>query len=199
MRSKLPTKDINSATHTAGAGNGQPAPDAPTSSQARSRLGAEQYLVAADAPSTVRAYTADWTHFSQWCAAREISPMPASPTLVGDYLSDLGEGYARSTLRRKVAAIARANRHAGHPLDTRHPSIRDVLRGIGRTHGSPPKRAQALATEEVQRLVAACDDSLVGLRDRALLLVAFAGPCGGPSCAASRWSTSPGSREASSC
>ena len=66
--------------------------------------------------------------------------MPASPTLVGDYLSDLGEGYARSTLRRKVAAIARANRHAGHLLDTRHPSIRNVLRGIGHTHGSPPKR-----------------------------------------------------------
>ena len=101
--------------------------------------------------------------------------MPASPTLVGDYLSDLGEGYARSTLRRKVAAIARAHRHAGHPLDTRHPSIRDVLRGIGRTHGSPPKRAQALATEEVQRLVGTCDESLVGLRDGALLLVAFAG------------------------
>ncbi len=103
--------------------------------------------------------------------------MPASPIPVGDYLSDLGEGYARSTLRRKVAAIARANRHAGHPLDTRHPSIRDVLRGIGRTHGSPPKRAQAqaLAIEEMQRLVTTCDDSLVGLRDRALLLGAFAG------------------------
>jgi len=167
--------NINSAKHTASVGSGQPVSDMATSSRARSRLGAEHYLVAADAPATVRAYTADWKHFSLWCAAREIAPMPASPTLVGDYLSDLGEGYARSTLRRKVAAITRANRHAGHPLDTRHPSIRDVLRGIGRTHGSPPKRAQALATEEVQRLVATCDDGLVGLRDRALLLVAFAG------------------------
>ena len=101
--------------------------------------------------------------------------MPASPGLVGDYLSDLGEGYARSTLRRKVAAIARATRHAGHPLDTRHPSIRDVLRGIGRTHGGSPKRAQALATEEVQRLVATCADDPAGRRDRALLLIAFAG------------------------
>jgi len=116
-----------------------------------------------------------WTHFSLWCAARELSPVPASPALVGDYLSDLGQGYARSTLRRKVVAISRANRHADHPLDTHHPSIRDVLRGIGRTHGSPPKRARALATEEVQQLVATCDADLVGLRDRALLLVAFAG------------------------
>ena len=74
-----------------------------------------------------------------------------------------------------MAAIARANRLAGHPLDTRHPRIRDVLRGIGRTHGGPPKRAQALATEEVQKLVATCADDLVGMRDRALILIAFAG------------------------
>ena len=141
----------------------------------RSRQKADQYLVAADAPSTVRAYTADWKHFSLWCAARGLAPMPASPQLVGDYLSDLGEGYARATLRRKVAAIARANRDAGHRLDTGDPSIRDVLRGIGRTHGSTPKRAQALATEEVRRLVATCADDPTGLRDRALILIAFAG------------------------
>ena len=148
---------------------------APASAQTRSRRLANGYLVAADATSTVRAYTADWGHFSRWCAARNLAPMPASPALVGDYLSDLGEGYARSTLRRKVAAIARANQHASHRLDTGHPSIRDVLRGIGRMHGLLPKRAQALATEEVQRLVAVCEDGLAGLRDRALLLVAFAG------------------------
>ena len=145
------------------------------SARARSRQKSDRYLVAADAPATVRAYTADWMHFSSWCAGRDLVPMPASPAMVGDYLSDLGEGYARSTLRRKVAAIARANRHAGHRLDTGHPCIRDLLRGIGRTHGGPPKRAQALATEEIQLLVAVCDDRAAGLRARALLLVAFAG------------------------
>jgi len=87
----------------------------------RSRHKAGQYLVAADAPATVRAYTADWKHFSLWCTGRGLAPMPANPQLVGDYLSDLGEGYARATLRRKVAAIARANRHAGHRLDTGDP------------------------------------------------------------------------------
>ena len=145
------------------------------SARTRSRQRADNYLVAADAPSTVRAYTADWKHFSLWCIARDLLPMPASPELVGDYLADLGEGYARATLRRKVAAIARATRLAGHPLDTRHSSIRDVLRGIGRTHGGPPKRAQALATEEIQKLVATCADDMTGLRDRALLLIGFAG------------------------
>ncbi|MBV8913370.1 MAG: site-specific integrase [Acetobacteraceae bacterium] len=101
--------------------------------------------------------------------------MPATPSLVGEYLADLGEGYAKATLRRKVAAIARACRLAGQPLDTRHPAIRDVLRGINRTHGSPAKRAQALDIDDLRRLVATCEDSLAALRDRALLLLTFAG------------------------
>ena len=141
----------------------------------RSRRLADAYLVAADAPATVRAYTADWKHFSAWCLERSIQAIPAEPALVGRYLAELGEGYARSTLRRKVAAIARANRMAGAALDTRHTAIRDVLRGIGRTHGLPARRAQALTTDEVQQLVASCGNDLVGLRDRAILLVTFAG------------------------
>jgi len=84
--------------------------------------------------------------------------MPASPQLAGDYRPDLGEGYARTTLQRKVAAIERANRQAGHWLDTGDPSIRNVLRGIDRTQGSAPTRAQALATEAVLTLVATCPD-----------------------------------------
>jgi len=140
-----------------------------------SRRRANTYLVAADAPATVRAYSADWKHFSLWCDARNLAPMPATPALVGEYLADLGQGYAKATLRRKVAAIARATRLAGAPLDTRHPAIRDVMRGIGRIHGSPPKRAQALAIEDLQKLVATCGTDLADLRDRALLLMGFAG------------------------
>ena len=64
------------------------------------------------------------------------SPMPATPEVVGAYLAAAGEGYALPTLRRRVAAIARACGVAGHPLDTKHPAIRETLRGIGRKHGS---------------------------------------------------------------
>ena len=141
----------------------------------RARRLADGFVQAADAPATVRAYEADWRGFGSWCAAREIPPLPTAPETVGEYLAELGEGYARATLRRKVAAISRACRRAGHPLDTRHPAIRDLLRGIGRLHGSPPKRAQALTTEEIGRLVATCDTDLAGTRDRALLLIGFAG------------------------
>jgi integrase len=101
--------------------------------------------------------------------------MPATSEVVGAYLAAAGEGYAMPTLRRRVAAIARACGVAGHPLDTKHPAIRETLRGIGRKHGSPPRRAAALTTAEVRKLSGACGNDLAGARDRALFLVGFAG------------------------
>ena len=74
-----------------------------------------------------------------------------------------------------MAAIARACGIAGQPLDTKHPAIRETLRGIGRKHGSPPRRAAALTTAEVKKLVRACGGDFAGARDRALFLLAFSG------------------------
>ena len=101
--------------------------------------------------------------------------MPATPEVVGAWLAAAGEGYAMPTLRRRVAAIARACGVAGHPLDTKHPAIRETLRGIGRRHGSPARRAAALTTTEIRKLSRACGVGLAGARDRALFLLGFAG------------------------
>jgi integrase len=133
------------------------------------------YQDAADAPATLKAYGADYARFAAWCEKHEFPSMPATPETVGAYLAAAGEGYAMPTLRRRVAAIARASGMAGHPLDTKHPAIRETLRGISRRHGQPARRAAALTIEEIKQLSDTCDASLMGLRDRALFLVGFAG------------------------
>jgi integrase len=133
------------------------------------------YQAAADAPATLRAYAADLAHFRAWCEAHDVQSMPADPETVGAYLAGAGLGYALPTLRRRIAAIARAHRSANHPLDTKHPAIRETLRGVARKHGEPARRSAALTTVEIRRLVAVCGDDLAGLRDRALLLTGFAG------------------------
>jgi integrase len=148
-------------------------PRAPRAAMAFAR--AQAYQVAADAPSTLKAYAADLAHYKAWCDRHGFVAIPASPEVVGAYLAAAGEGYAMPTLRRRVAAIARACGVTGHPLDSKHPAIRETLRGIGRKHGSPPRRAAALTTAEVQKLTRACGDDLAGRRDRALFLLGFAG------------------------
>ena len=133
------------------------------------------YQASADAPGTLRAYKADLENFKAWCSSHGFEAMPAAPVTVGAYLAAAGLGYALPTLRRRVAAIARAHRIAKHPLDTKHPAIRETLRGIARMHGEPARRSAALTTSDIKRLVEVCGDDLAGLRDRALILLGFAG------------------------
>jgi integrase len=135
----------------------------------------QAYQDAADAKSTLKAYASDFAHFAAWCKKHGFSSTEPDPAVVGAYLAAAGEGYAPATLRRRVAAISRAFGMAGHPLDTKHPAIRETLRGIVRKHGARPRRAAALTATEVLMICAVCDQSLSGVRDRALILLGFAG------------------------
>lgn len=103
-----------------------------------------------------------------------FTAFPATPEVVGAYLAAKGEGYAMSTLRRRVAAIARASGAAGFPPNTSHPQIPETLRRIGVEYGEPARPA-AITTDDIRRLVTGCGQDMTGLRDRALRLVGFAG------------------------
>ncbi len=135
---------------------------------------AATYARQALAPATLAAYAADWADFSAWCQSRGVPALPAAPTAVAAYLAALAGTHAGATLRRRLAAIGRAQRMAGHPWSGSHPALRDTLAGIARQHGTPQRRAAALGTAEIRKLVATCTDGLTGTRDRALLLLGFA-------------------------
>ena len=150
-------------------------PKPPTARAAMALAKSRAYQDAADAPATLKAYATDLANFTAWRAANGLADGPTTPQIVGAYLAAAGEGYAVPTLRRRVAAIARACGVAGEPLDTKHPAIRETLRGIARRHGSRARRSAALTTSEVRKLVRACGSDVAGARDRALLLLCFAG------------------------
>ena len=149
--------------------------DAPTPRTAMALAKSKAHQDAADAPATLKAFATDWANFNAWCTKHGFKPMPAIPEVVGAFLAATGEGYALPTLRRRVAAIARACRIVGRTLDTKHPAIRERFRGIGRKHGTPPRRSAALTITDKRKLVRACGTTLAGARDRALFLVGFAG------------------------
>jgi hypothetical protein len=128
------------------------------------------YARQALSPATLAAYAADWEDFEAWCQTRGVPALLAAPTTVAAFLVALASTHARATLRRWVAAIGRAHRMVGHPWAATHPALRDTLAGIARQHGTPARRAGAIGTAEIRRLVATCSDGLTGTRDRALLL-----------------------------
>jgi integrase len=129
----------------------------------------------AAAPATLRAYKADWTHFAQWCAGHGFTPVPAAPSTVGAYLASMAESHAPTSIRRRLAALGKMHRFNDLPWNPAHRDIQGPLQGIMRTHGRPVQKAAALTLPMLRQILATCDHSARGRRDRALLLFGFIG------------------------
>ncbi len=154
--------------------------------------------VAAMAPATKAAITSDLKCFLNWCAARRpvVTAVPATPETLVHYLRWLSEGSKNrapakpATLARRVASIARVHRILGfgetEPLPTQAGMVRDTLKGIGRAKRQRQRQAAPLrfgaAMQEgqappdgvtVKALLASCGSDVVGLRDAALISLAY--------------------------
>jgi integrase len=136
---------------------------------------ARSYATASRAEATLRAYAKDFEHFMLWSEAHGLSAKPASPDTVALYVTDLAATYKPSTIARRVAAISVAHQHAGMPSPTTHATVRSVLTGIRRTHGTAPVQAAPVTIGEIRKMVARMNGSIIDVRDRAVLLLGFAG------------------------
>lgn len=133
------------------------------------------YAVASRSPRTVASYRTDFTHFSAWCEREGHSPLPASSTVVAEYLTDLAGTMKPATITRRVAAISVAHQTAGFDSPTRSITVRTVLTGIKRTHGVAQRQVSALTISELRRVLVRIDrNTIAGKRDAAILLVGFA-------------------------
>jgi site-specific recombinase XerD len=139
---------------------------------------ARDYAAGAKSESTRKSYDGDWTDFTTWCAAQGFDAMPATPSVVGLFLADRASVLKPSSLSRRLAAISVAHRQAGHHLDTRAPQIRDVMTGIRRSKaqaGVVTAKKTATVSDDIRAMVGTLAESAIGTRDRALLLLGFAG------------------------
>lgn len=137
---------------------------------------ATAYADAATSMNTRRAYAAAWADFVSWCADRQLEALPASEATVGLFLADRASTMKMASLRMRLVAISTAHKAKGVRLDTKALQIRRVLQGIARTNGTAVVKKEAATLEVVRDSVRALakDDSLRGLRDRAVMLLGFA-------------------------
>jgi site-specific recombinase XerD len=128
------------------------------------------------APATRVAYRSDFFAFREWCAARGVDALPASPESVAGYLASEAEaGLAASTITRRCAAIRHAHKLADFEPPTNCEAVRATLRGIRRAVGTAPARKTPVLAETARAMALAAPAGLKGTRDRALLLLGFAG------------------------
>lgn len=136
---------------------------------------ARDYAEAAKAPNTRRAYQSDWRAFTRWCDEHGRASLPASPETLILYLSSLAEARRVSTIQRRLSSISVAHQLAGHPSPTHDAHVRTVMQGIRRTKGVAPAAKEPAVTAVLRAMVEALPEGAIGARDRALLLLGFAG------------------------
>lgn len=154
---------------------------------------ASEYVEAASSANTRKAYASDWKHFSSWCRRQNLSPLPPDPQVVGLYITACASSTASggaahttkrggrpdsvSTIERRLAALGWNYAQRGEQkLDRKDRAIATVMAGIRNRHAAPPRQKEAILPEDLIAMLETLGrGSLRGLRDRAMLLVGFAG------------------------
>ena len=80
-----------------------------------------------------------------------------------------------ATLERRLSALVWNYNQRGEVLDRRDRHISEVMAGIRRQHGRPPAGKEAVLAADLLAMLDTLPRDLRGLRDRAILLVGFAG------------------------
>ena len=144
-----------------------------TLATARSAAGA--YASRAKAGNTRRAYRAGVRAWCDWC---DRFGLPCLPGRAADVAAGRGSGLSVSTLTLRRAAIRYLHVAAGCPVPTAEAAVGEIMAGITRhaaETGDVPARKLAATAAILRQILAPIQSDLAGLRDRALLLLGFAG------------------------
>lgn len=138
---------------------------------------AKAYAAQSIPKNTQRAYASDWSDFAGWCKDRGLLSMPADPRIIVAYLADKAATLKPSSLRRRLAAIAKAHAVRGQPNPCGVEAVKATMKGIEASHGV---RVDAKAPATFDALGAMLGTfgprtDLEALRARAVLLTGYAG------------------------
>lgn len=104
-------------------------------------------------------------------------PTPFARELAAAGFSGAGEPIALNTLALRLAALSRLHRDRGAPSPCDDPAVRTLLAQLRKAHakaGVTERKKAALDAQRMNQLLATCDGSPLGVRDRALLAFGFA-------------------------
>jgi site-specific recombinase XerD len=137
---------------------------------------AKKHLSNSKAENTKRAYRNDWTQFSQWCEENGFHDLPAEPETLVYYITFLGKTLKASSIKRKMTSISQRHETIGYSSPTKTSLVKGVWDGIQRSIGIKEEGKDALWLDDLRKLIEAIpQDTLSGIRNRALLVLGWAG------------------------
>ena len=103
--------------------------------------------------------------------------MPATASMVAEYLARWAGTLAVSTLQHRLIAIHRAHTDQGLPSPVMDNLVKRTMQGIRRTLGVEQRRVTALVKDDLLEMMVYIDQQMPvrAARDKALILIGFAG------------------------
>jgi integrase len=136
---------------------------------------ARDFVAASRAENTTRVYRTGWAQFTAWCDEHRVIALPAGAETVALYVADLAKVAKPATIDLRLAAISAAHRAAGHDSPTKEEAVRLVRRGVRRTLGTAQRQVRPVTVPDLRAMLEGLRADMGGCRDRALLLLGFAG------------------------
>lgn len=125
--------------------------------------------------STLTTYRREWRRWERWATGTGAAVLPAEAAQVATWLAGRHrQGAKPATLRKAASALSTVHELAGHPSPCRGGAVGRVLSGAART--SPRSRgSEPLLLADLRPILQALPLTLRGQRDRAILLLGWAG------------------------
>ncbi|MGD0775984.1 MAG: site-specific integrase [Candidatus Solibacter sp.] len=101
--------------------------------------------------------------------------MPANPETIAAYIAECAGHLKPGSIQRRLNAMAEAHKAMGLESPTRTAIVANTMKGIRRTKGTAPTQKTPALTDDIRGMVDATDVGVIGARDRALILLGFAG------------------------
>lgn len=124
--------------------------------------------------STIRAYKADFGKFIAFCEVHNEDALPALPSSIANFIIELSNHQQSSAgIRRALCGISTIHKLNRYPDPTKDPDVVLEMRRMHRKLGRSCSQAGSINADTLDKLLLATDNSIRGIRDRALLLVAY--------------------------
>lgn len=140
-----------------------------------------RYLGASSSENTRLAYRKAWKDFEAFCRTHRFTPLPAKPETIMAYLTWLADaGYKPSTIQVRLSAITfvHERKYAGNPNyvnPAQSEMVSVVMSGIRRELRGSASRKDPITRSELNKMIDELPHDLHGMRDRAIMLLGFAG------------------------
>lgn len=125
------------------------------------------------AETTLAAHRRDLEAYERWCTETGRAAFPAPAEQVAAFVEATLEHCAVRTIARRLHVIGRVHQWLDLADPTSGQVVKIAYRAAVKRRAKPPRQALGLSAGLRDQLLAACPETLLGLRDRAMISVGY--------------------------